>query len=181
MTQSVTNRNRLPPLALAVRQPWAWAIIHAGKDIENRGWRSPNPGLAFRGRVAIHVASGMTRDEFECAMEDIDMATGPEGARLQSAADLVRGAIIGSVTVVDIVRASASPWWCGPVGLVLADPVACDPIPCKGHLGFFTWRAGGALAEPAQWMLPPDARRKPSPREPRPLVARGADLFDNGE
>lgn len=27
----------LPDLALSVRQPWAWAIIHAGKDVENRG------------------------------------------------------------------------------------------------------------------------------------------------
>ncbi len=25
-----------PMLALSIRQPWAWAIIHAGKDVENR-------------------------------------------------------------------------------------------------------------------------------------------------
>ena len=24
--------------ALTIKQPWAWAIIHAGKDIENRDW-----------------------------------------------------------------------------------------------------------------------------------------------
>jgi hypothetical protein len=23
---------------LTVRQPWAWAIIHGGKDAENRNW-----------------------------------------------------------------------------------------------------------------------------------------------
>ena len=25
-----------PSVALSVRQPWAWAIIHGGKDVENR-------------------------------------------------------------------------------------------------------------------------------------------------
>ena len=38
---------------LTVRQPWAWAIIHGGKDIENR---SRNIAGGYRGLVAIHVA-----------------------------------------------------------------------------------------------------------------------------
>ena len=28
----------LPTLALSVRQPWAWAILHARKDRENRSY-----------------------------------------------------------------------------------------------------------------------------------------------
>lgn len=35
----------LPELALSVRQPWAWAIIHAGKDIENRSWQDITAAL----------------------------------------------------------------------------------------------------------------------------------------
>ena len=35
-------------IALTIRQPWAWAILHASKDIENRGW-STN----FRGRFCL--------------------------------------------------------------------------------------------------------------------------------
>ena len=35
----------LPDIALSVRQPWTWGIIHAGKPVENRDWRRPNPGL----------------------------------------------------------------------------------------------------------------------------------------
>jgi hypothetical protein len=31
--------------ALSIRQPWAWLICHAGKNIENRPWRTQ-----FRGR-----------------------------------------------------------------------------------------------------------------------------------
>lgn len=49
----------LPTIALSVRQPWAWAIIYAGKDIENRSWQAVNRGLKQRGRVAIHAAKGM--------------------------------------------------------------------------------------------------------------------------
>lgn len=36
--------------ALSVRQPWAWAIVHAGKDVENRNWPTPH-----RGRLAKAV------------------------------------------------------------------------------------------------------------------------------
>ena len=35
----------LPRLALSIRQPWAWAIINAGKDIEYRQWRTSHRGL----------------------------------------------------------------------------------------------------------------------------------------
>ena len=33
-----------PNKALSVRQPWAWAIIHGGKDIENRVTRAVTMG-----------------------------------------------------------------------------------------------------------------------------------------
>lgn len=156
----------LPRLALSVRQPWAWAIIHAGKDIENRGWKYPNPGLNYRGPVCIHASTGMTRDEFDDAIEDIDYAATNVG-KLPQARELVRGAIIGTVDVIDLVRQSNSKWWCGPVGLLLANPRAVEPIPCKGQLGFFEWKQFGKIAEPMKWMLPP----QPKPREP--------DMFDN--
>src|SRR5260370_1114928 len=42
--------------ALSVRQPWAWAIAAAGKDVENRSWKS-----GYRGLIAIHAA--MTRED----------------------------------------------------------------------------------------------------------------------
>lgn len=166
----------LPRLALSVRQPWAWAIVHAGKDIENRSWRQPNPGLKFRGPVCIHAATGMTRDEFESAIEDIDYASTVVD-RLPQARELVRGAIIGVVDVVDVIRTSDSRWWCGPVGLVLANPRPIDPIPSKGQLGFFQWHRSGVLAEPMKWMLPPQPQ---APREPKPTPTpdRLPDLFE---
>lgn len=155
----------LPPLALSVRQPWAWGIIHGGKPVENRDWRKPNPGLAFRGRVAIHASSGMTRDEYDNAA---DFMLHTCGVVTPPPHQLVRGAIIGSVEVVDVTRYAgpctaeqrASPWFVGPVGLWLADPQPCEPIAAKGQLGFFAWQPGGVITPPARWMLPrsmPDA------------------------
>lgn len=38
--------------AITVRQPWAWAIVHGGKDVENR---SRNIAGSYRGPVAIHA------------------------------------------------------------------------------------------------------------------------------
>jgi hypothetical protein len=59
----------LPRLALAVRQPWTWAIIHAGKDLENRDWRRWIKDWWFRGRVAILASKGMTQDEYAMAQD----------------------------------------------------------------------------------------------------------------
>lgn len=39
---------------LTVRQPWAWAIIHGTKSVENR---SRNIAGDYRGTVAIHAAA----------------------------------------------------------------------------------------------------------------------------
>ena len=45
---------------LTVKQPWAWAIIHAGKDVENR---SRNIAGSYRGPVAIHAAKSQFDDD----------------------------------------------------------------------------------------------------------------------
>lgn len=37
---------------ITVRQPWAWALIHGGKDVENR---TRNIAGSYRGPIAIHV------------------------------------------------------------------------------------------------------------------------------
>jgi hypothetical protein len=150
----------LPAIALSVRQPWAWAIIHAGKDIENRSWQAINHGLRHRGRIAIHASKGMTRDEYGDANETICKITGR--AHIPPARNLLRGCIIGSVEVIDVVRESKSPWFFGPRGLVLRDPIACDPIPCSGLLGLFVWkRSDGDITPPSKWMLPSAPKSAP--------------------
>ncbi len=112
-------------MALSIRQPWVWLILHAGKDIENRTWRT-----AYRGRVLIHAAKGMTNWEYNDAAHFSKMAV-PNFKALD------RGGIVGEVEIVDCVRASDSRWFVGPYGFVLKNP---KPLPfreCRGRLGFF--------------------------------------------
>lgn len=121
----------LPRLALSVRQPWAWAIIEGGKDIENRS--RPN---RLRGRVCIHAAKTFRREEWEQAswfMHNL-------GALHPMADDIAFGGIIGTVEIVDCVMASRSPWFAGPHGFLLRDPRPVEFIPVRGELGFFDWR-----------------------------------------
>lgn len=157
MTSDTRDRTACPEKALSVRQPWAWAIMFAGKDIENRSWQAINHGLNVRGRIAIHAAKGMTRAEYEDAagfMASIGVVCPP-------AIDLWRGAIIGTVEVVGVVNESASPWFFGPRGLVLRDPKPSMPVPVSGALGYFNWqnRRADAFPEPARWMI----QRGPKP------------------
>ena len=160
----------LPKLALSVRMPWAWAIIHAQKDIENRSWQAVNHGLTRRGRVCIHAAKGMKREEYEEARDFINQIVIPRGFRCPEAIDLQRGGIVGSVEVVDVVTTSDSEWFMGPRGLVLRDPRPCEFIPSVGALGYFNWVAADTsiIPEPFKWMLPqqepgtqPSATRAP--------------------
>lgn len=117
--------------ALSIRQPWAWLILHAGKDIENRNWRT-----LFRGRVLIHASQGMTRDEWWYACDFTFKAI--EGAGpIPRREDLDRGGIVGSVEIVDCVTKSDSPWFVGQYGFVLRNPKVLPFVPCKGRLGFF--------------------------------------------
>lgn len=51
--------------ALSIRQPWGWAILHAGKRVENRSRRDggmPQP-CHHRGKLLLHVSGSMTRAE----------------------------------------------------------------------------------------------------------------------
>lgn len=138
----------LPATALSVRQPWAWAILHAGKDIENRSAGAIRAGRMVPGRIALHAASGMREVEYAWAV----VRLAEHGVTCPRPEDLVRRAIVGAVTVTEIVSEKDSEWFGGPMGLRLADPVACDPIPAAGALGYFAWEAGGDAAPPLPWM-----------------------------
>lgn len=161
MTQAFADKypSTTPRKALSIRQPWAWAVMFAGKDIENRSWQAMNHGLAVRGVIAVHAAKGMTRDEYEDAASF--MAT--LGVDCPPAAELWRGAVIGTVEIVDVVKESASPWFFGPRGLVLRNPRPLCPVPVSGALGYFNWqdRRVDEFPKPAKWMLPDQPKQEP--------------------
>lgn len=131
-------------LALSIRQPWASLIMKARKDVENRNWPTK-----VRGRILVHAAKGMTRDEHEDAIEfavgairtDPRNVGAPKRTTLRELGfayeDLARGGIVGSVEIVDCVRVCASPWFMGEFGFLLRDPKPLPFTPWKGQLGFF--------------------------------------------
>lgn len=162
----------LPAKALSVRQPWAWAIVHGGKDIENRDWRHSPDSMRFRGDFCVHASTGMTRYEYESAAEFMAKI----GVTCPPPADLKRGGIIGIARLVDIVKDSDSPWFFGRIGLVLEDARSLDFIPAGGALGFFSWKRAedDYPPKPAKWMLAADNR--PTEPEIAAEIATG-DLF----
>jgi len=116
----------LPQWALSIRQPWAWLICHAGKDIENRTWNTK-----YRGPLLIHAGKKWGPEERDDRLEimsrfGIDI---PEQLEL--------GGIVGQARLVDCVESHASRWFCGPYGMVLADAAPLSFQPCAGSLGFF--------------------------------------------
>lgn len=130
MTPTPIERSR-PMKALSIRQPWAWHILHSGKDIENRDWHT-----TFRGRVLVHAAKGCTRAEWEDGVDPLWASGGPT-LELPALADLPRGGIVGSVEIADCVMQSDSPWFRGRWGFVLRDARPLLFVPLRGQLGFF--------------------------------------------
>lgn len=130
--------------AITVRQPWAWAIVHGGKDVENR---SRNIAGSYRGPVAIHAGLGAFAKDND-ASRALVAAHGSE-----TPTTLHFGAIIG---VVDLVDAHEPDWCQGDSAcsrwamadhhhLVLADPrPLATPMPYKGALGL--WRLPDDIA-----------------------------------
>lgn len=108
--------------ALSIKQPWAWAIIHSGKDIENRSWKTN-----FRGRIYIHCSKKIDK-KANSFLNTIGMIF-PN--------TFLMGGIIGSIEIVDCVTESKSKWFFGPFGFVLKNPIALPFKPCFGKLGFF--------------------------------------------
>jgi hypothetical protein len=112
-----------PVKALTIRQPWAWAIVFAGKNIENRTWITK-----YRGPLLIHAGDAYNAD-----------AELPRGVRVPPRDDLTFGAILGVVDLVDVVEDHRSRWFFGPYGFVLKNARAfAKPLPCKGRLGLWS-------------------------------------------
>jgi hypothetical protein len=123
--------------ALSIRQPWAWFILHGGKDIENRTWNTN-----FRGEFLIHASSGMSKREWHNACT-YALMSGWKGA-LPGANDLERGGVVGIARLVDVLPPTkgdiAAPrMWkeAACYGFVLTDVRTLPFVPLKGALGFF--------------------------------------------
>lgn len=149
---------------LTVRQPWAWAIIHGGKDVENR---VRNIAGGYRGPVAIHAAK-TTLATFDSQHADLWP---------YNRAKHVLGAIIGVVELVDVHFGPFAEGWnpeteriqaCSPWAerdvfhLELANPrPLAEPIPFRGALGLRTLdeaTTAAVLTQIAPLILCPECR-----------------------
>jgi hypothetical protein len=126
--------------AITVRQPWAWAIVHGGKDVENR---TRNIAGAYRGPIAIHAGLAAF-EQNNAASRAHRVAHGTE-----TDARLVFGAIVGVVDLrathhwtfcEDEPEGACSSWamdGCHHLELANPRPLA-KPIPWRGQLGLWT-------------------------------------------
>jgi hypothetical protein len=136
-------------VALSVRQPWAWLIVHGYKDVENRTWPT-----GFRGPVLIHAARRWTADE----RAQSEWVGDTHGILVPERLEL--GGIVGGCEI-DCVTASDSPWFQGRYGFVLRHQTPLPFVPLRGKLGFFRVSHGerptpfsGEGSSPAYWVSP---------------------------
>lgn len=95
-----------PLLAVTLWQPWAWAMIWAGKDVENRPGKMGSP----TGWIAVHVGMHWRDDYVQGALDDMRQAakaSGSEAHCLAAAAvrcDALRSQLGSIIGFVDIAR-----------------------------------------------------------------------------
>lgn len=116
--------HRKTGLALSIRQPWAWLIVHGHKVVENRKWRT-----ATRGWVGIHAGKTLDTDGLDFVRDEFPHIALPE--------TFDRGGMVGCARLVGCVDRLDSPWFFGPVGFLFEDARPLPFCACKGQLGFF--------------------------------------------
>lgn len=117
-------------LALSIRPAWAWAVIHGGKDVENR-----SRPCRFRGRFLVHAG-------LEAEMSDYEAIIGLLAAAREACRpcrdEFAVGGIIGSVELAGVAEASGSVWYRpGAVAWLLRNPRPLPFIPCRGYRNWF--------------------------------------------
>ena len=129
---------------LSIRQPWASLILAGIKPVEVRSWDTP-----FKGRFWVHASHGLdARDWSEFISFPARLFSG-----LPQPRDLPRGAVLGSVELVDCLdchdaelrrllgETAWDRWARDGYNWLLRDPqVLAEPIPCGGRLNLWTWR-----------------------------------------
>ena len=126
--------------ALSVKQPWAYAILRLGKNVENRTWWTP-----YRGDLVIHAPK--TRDDRHSYHAIREIMQAGMGIPAWHEDELLQelGAIVGVVELVDVVQRHQGSRWAEtpdrlgrPYHWLLRNPrVLPEPIPARGFQGLW--------------------------------------------
>ncbi len=151
-----------PSRALSVRQPWAWAILHAGKRVENR-----SRNVTTRGPFLLHASKECTAKEYAAAarwMALRGLATVPgiasrqilipgcEPPLLPARDALPRGGFVGVASIVDVLLPSqrdVDVWHMPDFWGWRLEGVEAIPFrKATGALGFFKVNPAGEVRNP---------------------------------
>ena len=127
--------------ALSIRQPWAWAILYAGKDVENRSWVLPASHVGKP--VLIHA--GLREDKMA------KLSLSHDGG-FNIPKYLPQGGIVGIMMFYPGPLSLLSPWI--EPGLnhwPICHAEELPWFPCKGRLGFFEVDYPHALPDFTEW------------------------------
>jgi hypothetical protein len=132
---------------LSLWRPWPWAILHAGKRVENRSWKPPVNMIGQY--LALHAAQKWDADGYGSITEIT--RNGVPALHEHPAGVIVGVARLSHAIHEDDFDTFNDPaslpedqraWFFGPWGWMLDNVIAIEPVHCKGAQGL--------------WPLPPD-------------------------
>ncbi|HTU63839.1 MAG TPA: hypothetical protein VMF89_35485 [Polyangiales bacterium] len=128
--------------ALTLHAPWAWAIAHAHKRVENRTWKPPQ--WIVGQRIAIHAGRSLGDAESQEICRDKIEEVGITPPQAWPRSLIVCTAVVAGFVDDDglnggahVLSAKDAAWYCGPVGWLLHDVQLVEPVVCKGALGLW--------------------------------------------
>lgn len=118
--------------SISIRQPWAYAIIFMGKNIENRTWRTN-----YRGKVLIHASKNFDHAGYN----KLERIAKLMGYKLPDKEELMKqaGGFCGAVDIIGCRKNIKNNIWKedDSYGWVLDNPNSLNFVPFKGKLSFF--------------------------------------------
>ena len=150
--------------ALTLVQPWAWCISHGPKRVENREWSldwlvghyfAIHAGKKYDDAAAVNLALGWRA---------LGLQGPPPGEE-----SITLGAIVAVAKLAKFVNRAPywksstqeDPWFSGPIGWVLEDVQAIEPVPCRGYQKL--WTVPHPIAEQVRerWRLARQTKEAP--------------------
>lgn len=137
------SKYRFQGKGLSIVQPWASAIAFAGKNIENRSWRTH-----YRGPLAIHASGKLYREELDHPQRTVRggekrpliewINKGRRRYDLEPVDMPEVSQIVAIAMLTDCVEKSSSPWKVGTEwGWVLEGVIPIESIPWVGGLSLW--------------------------------------------